>query len=187
MSLALTNSSHRYGWISISLHWLIAMGVIGLFALGLWMVDLGFYSPWYHDAPAIHKSIGVLFVGLMLFRLVWKLANPKTKAVAGQSKSVIFLAHSVHALLYLLVFGLGLSGYFISTAEGQPIEVFNWFSIPAFPLGIENQADIAGEIHLYIALTLIGLASLHALAALKHHFWDKDVTLKRMLKPNFKP
>lgn len=39
----------------------------------------------------------------------------------------------------------------------------------------------AGKVHWYLALTLIGLAGLHALAALKHHFIDRDRTLKKTL------
>lgn len=181
--MTLTNSTNGYGWISIALHWLIAVSVLGLFALGLWMVNLSFYSPWYHDAPFIHKSVGVLVVGLMLLRWVWKSLNPKPKSLPTHSAVTRLAARSAHILLYLLVFGMGASGYFISTAEGHPIEVFNWFSLPAYPLGIENQADLAGDIHWYLALALITLAGVHALAALKHHFWDKDETLKRMLSP----
>jgi len=74
-----------------------------------------------------------------------------------------------------------MSGYMISTADGRPISVFNWFDIPALPALIEQQEDIAGEIHFISATTLITLSLLHAAAALKHHFIDKDNTLRRML------
>lgn len=66
-----------------------------------------------------------------------------------------------------------------STADGRAIEVFNWFSMPAVGELFLNQADIAGEIHYYLAYSLIGLAALHALAALKHHYINKDNTLKK--------
>lgn len=74
-----------------------------------------------------------------------------------------------------------ISGYLISTADERPIEVFGWFSVPSFGSFIDNQEDIAGTIHEWLAYVLIALASVHALAALKHHFIDKDNTLKRML------
>ena len=74
------------------------------------------------------------------------------------------------------------SGYFISTADGRPIQVFNWFEVPAYALGIEQQEDIAGAIHWYLALTLMFLVFLHTAGALKHHLVDKDETLKRMLR-----
>ena len=84
------------------------------------------------------------------------------------------------------MFLIVLSGYLISTADGRSIEVFNWFEIPAFVTPIENQEDLAGDVHFYLASTLMVLVALHGLAALKHHFLDKDATLKRMLNPNLK-
>jgi cytochrome b561 len=76
-----------------------------------------------------------------------------------------------------------LSGYLISTADGRAIDVFNLFSVPALVSGFDNQEDIAGLVHQIIAYSLIALVVLHALAALKHHFIDRDRTLKRMLNP----
>ncbi|MDG6774165.1 cytochrome b [Thiomicrorhabdus sp. ZW0627] len=182
----LTNSARGYGWITIVMHWLVAVAVLGLFALGIWMVDLSYYSDWYHDAPFIHKSVGVLLVGLMLFRWVWTLVNPKPAPASVSSRAVAFLISAMHAVLYLLVFLLGVSGYLISTAEGHGISVFDWFTVPALIEPFEDQADLAGEIHELLAFVLIGLVVLHALAALKHHFINRDNTLKRMLKPSGK-
>ncbi|MBF6057740.1 cytochrome b [Thiomicrorhabdus heinhorstiae] len=180
----LANRDTNYGWIAISLHWLTALVVIALFVLGLWMVDLDFYNPWYHDAPYLHKSVGVLLMAVMLFRWIWRLISVEPQALPTHGSFTRLAAKSAQRLLYLLVFAIGISGYLISTAEGQPLQVFNWFALPAYPLEIENQADIAGSIHLWLAVSLISLASIHALAALKHHFIDRDATLKRMLSAN---
>ena len=176
------NHQTSYGWISISFHWLIALTVLAMFALGLWMVELDYYSTWYHDAPNIHKSIGVLVVFAMFLRLAWNISNPKPKALSSSS-FLKLIAYSVHFTLYLLVFLLGISGYLISTAESHAIAVFNWFEVPVLINPIVDQADIAGEIHEWTAFILIGLVALHVAAALKHHFIDKDSTLKRMIKP----
>jgi len=85
-----------------------------------------------------------------------------------------------HLLFYFLLLAIMLSGYLISTADNRPIEVFGWFNVPATITSIQNQEDIAGWVHLILASTLIGLASLHAAAAFKHHFIDRDNTLKRI-------
>jgi cytochrome b561 len=74
-----------------------------------------------------------------------------------------------------------ISGYLISTAEGQPVSVFGWFEIPALLFGLPQQADIAGIVHLWLAWGVVIISALHALAALKHHFMDRDSTLVRML------
>ena len=98
-------------------------------------------------------------------------------------QSQVKVAKAGHGLLYLMLIVLFISGYLISTADGHSIDVFNWFSVPGFGSFVENQEDIAGEIHEIIAFGIIGLAVLHALAALKHHFLDRDNTLSRMIKP----
>ena len=175
------NTEHHYGLISISLHWLVALTVIGLFALGLWMVELGYYDPWYRRAPDLHKSIGILLFLTMLLRLVWRTSNPQPLSEGTPLEKK--LAHKVHGLLYILLFSLMISGYLISTADGRAIDVFNLFSVPAIISGLENQEDIAGLVHQILGYSLIALVVLHALAALKHHFIDRDQTLKRMLKP----
>jgi cytochrome b561 len=74
-----------------------------------------------------------------------------------------------------------ISGYLISTADGRAISVFGWFEVPALITSIPDQEDIAGLIHEYLAWGLVIFSGLHALAALKHHFIDRDPTLKRML------
>jgi cytochrome b561 len=81
---------------------------------------------------------------------------------------------------------LMLSGYLISTADGRAIIVFDLIHIPALPWSIDRQEDIAGEIHNLLAWALIAMAVLHALAALKHHFINKDHSLVRMLKVDTK-
>lgn len=177
----LRNTTASYGWIAIVLHWLVAIAVIGLFALGLWMVELSYYDPWYRTAPDIHKGIGILLFLVMLGRLLWRLINPRPLPEPGMRRVERILASAAHGALYLLIFAVMLAGYLISTADGRAIDVFGLFSVPATLRGIENQEDIAGEVHLVLAITLISIAGLHALAALKHHFWNRDRTLRRML------
>ncbi|MGF1684729.1 cytochrome b [Photobacterium minamisatsumaniensis] len=168
-----------YDWLSIILHWLTAVAVIGLFAVGLWMVDLNYYSQWYKPVPHWHKSVGICLALATLFRLIWKQIS-KPPAIDG-AKWEIAAAKLAHTFIYLLLIGIFVSGYLISTADGRAIAVFDWFSVPALGELFPDQADIAGEVHYYLAFTLIGLAAIHALAALKHHFINKDNTLKKML------
>ena len=74
-----------------------------------------------------------------------------------------------------------ISGYLISTADGRAIEIFKLFELPAIIHGIAHPEDIAGDIHLTLAIILIGLVLLPSGIAIKHHLIDKDKTLKRML------
>lgn len=175
------NNTTRYGYLSLLIHWLVAIVVYGMFALGLWMVSLGYYDTWYHQAPEIHKSIGMLLFFIMLFRVVWRFISPPPKPLASYSKLTKFASITVQLLIYIILFSILISGYLISTADGQAISVFGWFDVSALFTGAAEQADTAGEIHLYLAWAVVLLSILHAFAALKHHFLDGDITLKRML------
>jgi cytochrome b561 len=177
----LQNTTTDYGLIAIALHWLVASAVVGLFGLGLWMTGLDYYDAWYTRGPELHKGIGILLFIAVVFRLVWRLLDPLPRPASTHTRWERRLAGIAHALLYILLFAVMIAGYLISTADGRPIPVFGLFSVPATLSGLPEQEDIAGEIHELLAFALIGLAALHALAALKHHFIDRDRTLKRML------
>ena len=179
--MQLRNSSSRYGWVSIFMHWGVALVVFGLFALGLWMVGLDYYSTWRKDAPELHKSIGLVLLAVMVLRVLWRFVSPPPPALASYSRMTRIGATFGHAFLYLSLFAVMIAGYLISTADGVGIPVFGLFEVPALVSGLPDQADTAGEIHLYLAWALVIFSGLHALAALKHHFIDRDATLTRML------
>lgn len=179
--MRLRNDETRYGAVAVVLHWAVAVFVLSLFGLGLWMTDLGYYDPWYQKGPALHKGLGVTLFALVALRLVWRAANRRPPPLSGHAAWERRLAPAVHGLLYLLLFAVMLAGYLISTADGRPVEVFGLFAVPATLSGIEHQEDLAGEVHFTLAVTLVTLAGLHAAAALKHHFLDRDRTLLRML------
>ncbi|WP_263143188.1 cytochrome b [Pseudomonas sp. RIT-PI-AD] len=174
------NSPTRYGLVSILLHWVVALVVFGMFALGLWMVGQDYYSPWYRTAPEIHKGIGLILFAVMLARLAWRFLSPPPPAPASHGRLTRVGAKAGHALLYLGLFALMISGYLISTADGRGISVFGLFEVPATLTAIPDQEDVAGKVHLYLAWALVIFAGVHALAALKHHFIDRDATLVRM-------
>ncbi|KJY83910.1 cytochrome B561 [Vibrio galatheae] len=168
-----------YNLVTRAVHWLSALVIVGLFAVGLWMVDLSYYSEWYRTAPHWHKSIGLLLAGLTLFRFVWKLvtASPKIEGAAYE----VIGAKIAHLVMYIIMLTLFMSGYLISTEDGRGIDVFNWFTVPGLGALFENQADISGQVHYYAAWSLILIAAAHAVAALKHHFINKDNTLRKMI------
>ncbi|RON07435.1 cytochrome b [Pseudomonas brassicacearum] len=179
--MQLRNSSSRYGGVSIFLHWSVALAVFGLFALGLWMVGLDYYSSWRKEAPDLHKSIGLTLFAIMLLRALWRFISPPPPTLQSYSRMTRLGARLGHSFLYLSLFAVMIAGYLISTADGVGIPVFGLFEIPALISGLPDQADIAGAIHLYLAWALVIFSGLHALAALKHHFIDRDATLTRML------
>jgi cytochrome b561 len=177
------NTEMSYGWVAIILHWLMAITIFGLFGLGLYMVELTYYDAWYKGSLDLHKSIGIVLASLLIIRIIWRCINISPKSAdANASKLEIKSAHYVHILLYVLMAMLMFSGYLISTADGRAINVFDLVSVPALPFAIDHQEDIAGSIHYFLAWSLVLLAGVHGLAALKHHFINKNKTLVRMLR-----
>lgn len=176
------NTKQRFGRISIALHWLMAFMLIGLYLLGLYMVDLGYYDPWYHDSLSIHKAVGILAAILLVIRYLWARLQPRPMHLNPEKTVNTLAAKAAHALLYLLMFVLVISGYLISTSKGQGIDVFGWFEFPALLAENAERGELAGDVHDIAATGFIVLVGLHAAASLIHHFVFKDNTLLRMLR-----
>jgi cytochrome b561 len=167
-----------YGLVSRLFHWLMAVAIFAMFGLGFWMVRLDYYNPYYNAAPEIHRSFGMLLLFALVIRWLWRAGNIKP---AGDALTPLEQKASLaaHWSFYVLLLALMVSGYLISTAGGRPIGVFGWFSVPSL-IQVHSLEDRAGVAHRVLAYAVIGLALVHALAALKHHFVDKGTILTRM-------
>ena len=174
------NSASQYGWVSISLHWSMAIALVGMYLLGDYMVELDYYHVWYHKAPALHKVIGIILGLVLVLRIVWNFAQARPAAL-DKNRQLQFLAKLGHAGLYLLMLVMVGSGYLISTAKGQGIDVFGWFLVPAFLPNNAARGELAGQVHAISNTLFMAMILLHGLAALWHHFIMKDRTLVRML------
>jgi cytochrome b561 len=170
----------HYGFITKTLHWLIALLMISQLLLGIYTN----YAP-----PTLvgqlffwHKSLGLLLLFLVIFFVLWRLINIKPAYLNTMPRWEKFLATFVRFLLYAAMLSLPLSGWIMSTAAGYIPSFFGWFSL-AFPY-VEPNKDLAhlfNEMHESIAWVISILIAIHLLAALKHHFIDKDNILRRML------
>ncbi|WP_028489812.1 cytochrome b [Thiothrix lacustris] len=180
--MQLRNSPQAYGWVSILLHWLMAVALIGMYCVGTYMVDLEYYDRLYHTLPTLHKATGVLLAGLLLVRLAWVYAQPRPLPTVSRAPDLTHLAGKLgHIALYGLLVVIIISGYLISTAKGHGINVFDLFELPALLPADKDRGELAGDIHEIVATLFIFLVGVHALAALIHHFYWKDKTLTRML------
>jgi len=178
LRMLIRDTKAGYGLATRLMHWLMAIAIVAMFALGLWMVTLDYYSPYYNLAPDIHRSAGILLLFLLIFRFAWRVVNEKPDD-HELSRFEAVASHAVHWGFYPLLLALMVSGYMISTADGQPISVFGWFSVPSLVQG-EGQEDAAGLVHEILAYATIALAAVHTIAALKHHFVDRSRILTRM-------
>jgi cytochrome b561 len=175
------NSDERYGVPSKFLHWAIALLIIGLIVLGWWMVGLNFYHRWYHAALEWHKSVGMMVLGLVAIKVLWRWWSPYPALAATLGGWQRRAAHAVHGLLWVAMVAIPVTGYAISTAEGRGVDMFGWIEIPAVLPKSEWLRDQAEALHKWFSYGALALVLVHAAAALKHQFLDRDGTLRRML------
>lgn len=177
--MQMTNTKNHYGRVSILLHWIMAIIIIGLLILGLYMVrlpismnKLKFYG-W-------HKEYGMLILLLVILRLAWRFLNsiPSLSMLATWER---ITARSVHGLFYILMFAMPLTGWLITSAANLPISFFGIIVFPSLISPNQQTMALFQQIHAYLAYVFMALIGLHSGAALKHHFINKDDILRRML------
>ena len=178
-------SHSRYSKVAITLHWLIALMIIGN-VIGALIFEGLLDSP---DAAErargvlivnIHKSIGLTVLVLSLVRLAWRLKHGFPRLPEHMARWEIALARGNHLVFYFLMIAVPLAGYIMSSSGRYPIVYFGLFEVPKLPVG-EGLGDFAHEAHEILAFTTVGLLVLHVAGALKHHFLDRDDVLARML------
>lgn len=177
--------SVRYHRVAIFLHWVIALAIIAMLAVGLVMEDISPLSLRI-EVYQLHKSLGLTILALSLVRLFWRLTHKAPPLPAAMPAWEKFGARTAHVILYIVMIGMPMSGWaIISTSSTKfPTHYFGTFLVPLLPLD-KALHDVAESAHALLAYGAIGLISLHVLAALKHHFITHDDVLTRML-PRFR-
>jgi cytochrome b561 len=194
------NVSNRYTKTAVVLHWLIAIAIFAMFALGWYMselpkegpkqmgfdlFDLGIYT-WQLSEEAtlrtfyfnLHKSVGVTLLALVIFRLLWRITHKPPALLSSYSAFERKLATGAHHLLYLLMVVLPVSGLLMTLYSKYGLK---WFGLNFLP-GLDNKdlRDVFKESHEIIGIVILVVIAIHILGALKHKFIDKDTTLQRM-------
>ncbi|MEM6985423.1 MAG: cytochrome b/b6 domain-containing protein [Pseudomonadota bacterium] len=178
----------RYSDVAIVLHWLIALCILGLLAVGKYMVSLEANDPVRYQLTQWHKSFGLLVLGLSVIRLIWRSTHSPPPidyhAPAWQHRA----ASGTHFLLYALTFMIPITGWIMVSASPLNLDTlfFGVIEVPHLPPfeTLPNRDDIAErfhEIHEFASHALIVLLLMHIGAALKHHIIEKDGVLLRML------
>lgn len=173
----------RYNFLSIILHWVLAIALVAIFCFGLYMADLPF-SPQRLKLFNWHKWAGISILALSAFRLVWRLSHAAPALPAAIERGMPawqLKAHkATHVALYALFFIVPLVGWAYTSATGFPVVLFGQFPLPDFVAPNKELADLLKPLHKFSAFALAGLVVLHVAAALKHHFVDRDGLLQRM-------
>lgn len=201
-------SPDTYSRVAIVLHWTIAALLLGLVFVGWYMTEMPVTGKASYEAKFAlyqwHKSFGLLVLALSVARLLWRFTHPAPPLPERMSAFERFAARGTHVLFYVLMIGTPLLGLLVVSASplGIPTKFFGLFTVPHLPaeawlnaaLGLFGAAPLEGEdaesafreAHELFAFSIIPLFLLHAAAALKHHFRDRDRVLVRMA-PFLKP
>lgn len=181
--MALHNTETGYGSVNKAFHWLMALMIICLLAVGIWMTDLE-NGPTKFQVYGVHKAIGILVLVLAVARGLWRLRQVMPKLPDAMPVWQKKAAEYAHVALYVAMFAMPLSGWAMSNAAGYPVSVFGLFTMPEIVGANPEFRELFGEIHEICGYLLIGLIAVHAGAALQHHFIKRDDILRRML-PKF--
>ena len=177
-------TSSHYTGLAMALHWVLALALVGIFSVGLYMADLPF-SPWRLKLYNWHKWAGVTILALSVLRLLWRLIHKPPAlpqpVTLGMPNWQLQAYHATHVLMYALFFTVPLVGWAYSSAAGFPIVLFGVLPLPDFVSASKPLAELIKPWHEITALALAALVLLHVAAALKHHFFDKDGLLLRMV------
>ncbi|MBB34069.1 MAG: cytochrome B [Hirschia sp.] len=180
--------NHRYSAVAIGLHWALALGIIGMIALGWYMGDLPNDAPNKSGLYQLHKSIGITLLVLSIARLLWRLMNkpPEEPPMPFWQQKA---ASAVHILFYVVMIGLPLTGWILvsASARGLPTVLFGAIEWPHLAVFSSLSAETKRALHPILenlhgkqAWVVIVLLVLHVGAALKHQFLDKDRLIARM-------
>ena len=170
----------RYGLTAILLHWLVALLIGAAFALGVVMVDIPGLTPTKLRYFSWHKWLGVTVLALAAVRLLWRWWHG-VPPVADMPRWQQRASAIGHALLYVLIFAVPLAGYFYSLAAGVPVVYMCVWPLPVLMEADPVLKPVLKQLHITLVYTMLVIIIVHLLAALKHHFIDRDGVLKRML------
>jgi cytochrome b561 len=179
------NSSERYGAIAQLLHWSIVALIITQFVLAS-KADALSLGPAKIAVLAQHKSVGMTIFALALLRLIWRLFNPIPAVPARAPRWQSIAASISHWALYALILATPLLGWTMSSARNFPVSWFGVLTLPDLIQPDRAKYDLLHEAHEFCAGALAIIAIVHAAAALKHHFFDRDNVLRRMLPVRLK-
>jgi cytochrome b561 len=178
--MTIRNTEARYGIIAITLHWVMAVIIIGMLSLGLYMVRLPI-SGEKLKLYGWHKEFGILVLALVTVRISWRLGNKIPVLPNALPHWQKYAARLAHYAFYFFMIAMPITGWMMSSASGLPVSFFGLWVLPNLIAVNEANRILLAEIHEWLAYGLIATLCVHIVASLQHHFIYKDDILRRML------
>lgn len=176
----------RYDAVAMTLHWVIALGILTQIAMGWGMTTFTLPLLLKFKIYQLHKSIGITVLLAVALRIVWRFTHVPPPLPEDMPLLERRVAAGTHYLLYLLMAAIPLTGWLVASVSPLQIPIvlygrLPWPFLPVPPGWVSHAADhMAGNVHAWLAYGALGLVVLHVLAALRHHFVLHDDVLRRM-------
>jgi cytochrome b561 len=177
----------RYASVAVILHWLLALGILGLLVVGLAMTQLPLTPMMQFSLYQLHKSVGVTVLLLVILRVICRLLHRPPPMPDTMPRLEKRAAKSTHILFYFLMLGLPLSGWALVSASvfNIPTVLYGIIPWPDMPIlsNLSNKAPVEATleaVHAYGAWILLAALALHLGAVLRHQFILRDDVLRRM-------
>ena len=178
--MTIKDTNIRYGYISMLNHWLGVTLMLSLLLFGWSMEE--YESQWAEiSSSELHISMGISLLLLTIIRFAWRTTNttpPYPAAMPDWQKRVSRL---MKYSLYATMIALSITGWILVNADGQTVSVFGLFNMPDIAPRSYGLEEMMEETHEVLVSVFLFLAGMHILAAIKHHFFDKDYVLTSML------
>lgn len=169
----------RYSSVAITLHWLMAVLIIGNLAGGF----LHDFVPREGGQRALvmglHVSFGLTLIALTLVRLGWRLANPPPPLPAYFTGGERLLAKAAHWAFYIAMLALPLSGWLMAERNDRALRYFFVAEVPKAGIG-KPLAQQFNQVHELLGWAMLALLALHIIGIIKHRLMDRDNLLVRM-------
>jgi cytochrome b561 len=186
------NTATSWGWPARLLHWVMALMILGMLAVGTWMANFEADLLARFELTQTHKSLGFTVFVLAVLRVVWRFANPTPALPRTMPRWQVGASHASHLALYVLILAMPLSGWLMASSSplndpgAYPLQIRNmvwgWFEMPdPYPKGSAETAAFWGGVHAWCAVAMALILLVHVAAAVKHHAIDRDGLLKRMI------
>jgi cytochrome b561 len=170
----------RYGLALISLHWVMLLLIVAVYACIELRVQYPRGSGVREALKTWHFMLGLAVFALVWLRLLVRFLGPVPAIVPRPPPWQVFVAHLTEFAIYVFMIVMPLLGWLILSAGNEAVPFFG-VQLPALIAGNDALAKQLEGIHETLGNAGYFLIALHAAAALAHHYLHRDNTLVRML------
>jgi cytochrome b561 len=178
--MAWRNTPDRFGVVTRTIHWAMAVLILVQLALGTRIAGMepGLSNLWLYG---LHKTIGIVALALVILRIVWHMISPPPRPISPPGDWTVRAARTAHRALYVLLIAAPLSGWIASSATGIDVMIFDRWALPRIAPVSEAWETTGFAVHRMATLALFGVVALHMMGALKREM-EGDGTLTRMIR-----